>query len=1237
MAKTYDIGRQFTADNILEMLKRVQKVAEKTDDIIGGIGKESSLDIFCKQLKLVESSLKELQRKGDSSLSGLSGTLKDMFGVNLEKPSEQFGSFLEKFIGTLERLNNIDFTGNTKEVKQQLVDVSKSFNDIFASIGINSDFKIDGRLGIDKIIEQIVGELNKFKNIKVSLGNIDTSAIDQEFKIIVDDIKSGGDNISDELEKQIAKVDKQIKQYEKVIEQLSDMQVPDIDVKKFQSDYEMEDWLRTEDSVLREQFNGLRKILGKFGEKSKEYRAALQNYIADSQKYLQTIEQNNGKQVIQNYLKDPDSQKNFSAIQTGHRASQNIALQLQKKYQATLDELITQKKSLEAQINQPSSNKSDSSTENKIKRENDLLEEQLKKKKQINQEDQPPDDKPKELTNPNLDNEEQNVEALKIKIEAIKTAVEEKTKAFVTEEETVNGVIERENAAIDTLIDKLGSVKTVISDIATDIKSLNDVDTNINLNGKSSDESFNDIDSSKSIRSQEEIQAEIDQTISLIKNQQDWLKSLKPYLDNTAYQTSNKTEAYENAKRQANKLVNYRTNPTSDSYRGLSYAEERFTISAAKSYQEAERMGVAESRLLRIRTDANDKLDESVQALQKEYDYRQQTLSQAEQKLQTLEKELELRTQINNQDQKQVKIQTKSETSSINNVDKNQSTLISSTGAYALESTLQTVYGTLQSINDNTDGLKNGLKIDAEKKDPNVENGLDIKGIGTISDNVKGIYDILNRDTGTVKQKEKEQKVKEFKKPDTSVISSRDTYEVAVQEAVSDIGTEIQIKSAKELGGEVKRIVGAVKDAQGVWQEFTIDVDKNNTAIVKGIDSQGSYAKALNKTAQEAEKVAKEAASSAFKDSAMYQEIGDIESKVKGVFNRVNSKENIIVAPDSDFGKIKEQYKDVISEINELKQAENEADQATQDRMKSLREKADELYKSLKKYEDASKPNYGQNNTAKNALSKNKKIMDDVSAGKSIQDPNIAAKLGQVSAAYDDVLQKQKEFINGEDLTSETGLEKKNAYDEAVKTLNTYGSELLKLSSEMSKFQTFDPVNSNIDFENVNNVKSVLIDYATGIAGAKVKLIDFNEVQRTASVEINRGHGVIEKMTVGFNQAGTAIGVLKKGTKEAQGIFKSLFGGMEGNIKKVLSYVASFGSFYQVINIIKQGIGYVKEIDSALTELKKVTDETDASYKNFLQDMSKTASIVGGTVSDLTRSAADWARLGLIERLSPIM
>ncbi|MEE1303354.1 MAG: phage tail tape measure protein, partial [Bacteroidales bacterium] len=75
-------------------------------------------------------------------------------------------------------------------------------------------------------------------------------------------------------------------------------------------------------------------------------------------------------------------------------------------------------------------------------------------------------------------------------------------------------------------------------------------------------------------------------------------------------------------------------------------------------------------------------------------------------------------------------------------------------------------------------------------------------------------------------------------------------------------------------------------------------------------------------------------------------------------------------------------------------------------------------------------------------------------------------------------------------------------------------------------------------------------------------------------------------------------------------------------------YFGGSSVIYQVFGEIKKGIQYVREIDSALTELKKVTDETEETYDKFLDTAAKTADKVGSTVKEIVSSTADWARLG---------
>ena len=66
----------------------------------------------------------------------------------------------------------------------------------------------------------------------------------------------------------------------------------------------------------------------------------------------------------------------------------------------------------------------------------------------------------------------------------------------------------------------------------------------------------------------------------------------------------------------------------------------------------------------------------------------------------------------------------------------------------------------------------------------------------------------------------------------------------------------------------------------------------------------------------------------------------------------------------------------------------------------------------------------------------------------------------------------------------------------------------------------------------------------------------------------------------------------------------------------------------QAIQTVKQMVSTVIELDTAMTELKKVTDETDATYNRFLSNASTRATSMGATISDTVTATADFARLG---------
>lgn len=68
------------------------------------------------------------------------------------------------------------------------------------------------------------------------------------------------------------------------------------------------------------------------------------------------------------------------------------------------------------------------------------------------------------------------------------------------------------------------------------------------------------------------------------------------------------------------------------------------------------------------------------------------------------------------------------------------------------------------------------------------------------------------------------------------------------------------------------------------------------------------------------------------------------------------------------------------------------------------------------------------------------------------------------------------------------------------------------------------------------------------------------------------------------------------------------------------------------LHLVQQGMRQVYdnvvEVDSAMTELKKVTNETDTAYSKFTQRAAQQSRELGANISDYVQTTADWARLG---------
>ena len=152
------------------------------------------------------------------------------------------------------------------------------------------------------------------------------------------------------------------------------------------------------------------------------------------------------------------------------------------------------------------------------------------------------------------------------------------------------------------------------------------------------------------------------------------------------------------------------------------------------------------------------------------------------------------------------------------------------------------------------------------------------------------------------------------------------------------------------------------------------------------------------------------------------------------------------------------------------------------------------------------------------------------------------------------------------------------------------------------------------------NLKNV----AREITNGQAKIGDFDAATGRLKYTVKTGAYEFEEYEMAVREVGGAIVSLQKGTKRTETFLE----GFKRKLSEITRYFSASSLIFKFFNEFKKGIQYVREIDSALTELKKVTDETEETYDKFLDTAAKTADKVGSTIKDVVSSTADWARLG---------
>lgn len=109
---------------------------------------------------------------------------------------------------------------------------------------------------------------------------------------------------------------------------------------------------------------------------------------------------------------------------------------------------------------------------------------------------------------------------------------------------------------------------------------------------------------------------------------------------------------------------------------------------------------------------------------------------------------------------------------------------------------------------------------------------------------------------------------------------------------------------------------------------------------------------------------------------------------------------------------------------------------------------------------------------------------------------------------------------------------------------------------------------------------------------------------------------------------GTIVSTTTTETKKATSVLGDFFSGLKQRWMSLGQYLLSFGSFYEVFDVLKQGFNIAKDLDDALTEMNKVSDAPLFKLKNYQKESFGIADEIGATGLQIQQSTADFLRLG---------
>lgn len=192
------------------------------------------------------------------------------------------------------------------------------------------------------------------------------------------------------------------------------------------------------------------------------------------------------------------------------------------------------------------------------------------------------------------------------------------------------------------------------------------------------------------------------------------------------------------------------------------------------------------------------------------------------------------------------------------------------------------------------------------------------------------------------------------------------------------------------------------------------------------------------------------------------------------------------------------------------------------------------------------------------------------------------------------------------------------ASDEDIQNLDKYEKKIKETIATVTNMSASEKGYSQLAGQKeIDKINKILRENSAMSSEAKAKIKAYKQelISGNPSASLEKIHGEIMKIVNAEEHAGRA----------GRSFFDTL---KNSGFHQLAAQMAGMFGFYDVINVIKQAASTVTELNTQITELAKVSEQSSKQIYADFDSYADIAKEVRGTISDTIAATADWSKNG---------